>query len=161
MDNGQWKIMKKYIFISLLCAATWCFTACKQEVPWEQKHVRTLDLNVFTDDWMFDTVAKQFYYSFDVPEIDAGVYNFGNWTICREFNGGSKYAYQVALPTSMFMTDTLVDGTVAYYTQYIDYRVGIGYVDVQLTNSDYYYEVDGKGNIVNPESMLFRLQLIY
>ena len=58
------------------------------------------------------------------------------------------------------MTDTLTSGEVAYYTQHIDYRLGEGYVEVQLTNSDYMYVYD-KGKIVNPEDMFFRLQLMY
>ena len=143
----------------------WCFTACQQEEPWAAKHVRTLDMNVDQRDWQFDTIMHQFYYRFDVAEIDANVYNFGNWTICREFNAGKKDAYQVALPMSTFQKEEVLydDGTVVdiYYTQHIDYRVGIGYVDVQLTNSDFSYEVDTKGTFIQPESMLFRLQLIY
>ena len=61
---------------------------------------------------------------------------------------------------SMFMVET-VDSVDVYYTQYIDYRLGIGYVDVQLTNSDYFYAADNQGKLVNPETMFFRLQLIY
>jgi hypothetical protein len=106
-------------------------------------------------DWQFDDNTLQYYYHFDVPEITPFVYNYGNWSISREYNSGTKDAYQVALPQSVYMTETLSDGSIAYYTQHIDYRVGIGYVEIQLTNSDYFYGQE------NPEDMLFRLQLIY
>lgn len=106
-------------------------------------------------DWQFDDNSQQYFYSFEVPEITPYVYNYGNWTICREYNYGTADAYQVALPQSLYMTETLTDGSIAYYTQHIDYRVGMGYVDIQLTNSDYFYGQE------NPESMVFRLQLIY
>ena len=61
---------------------------------------------------------------------------------------------------STYLYDEIVDENdsvinTVYYTQHIDYRFGVGYVDIQLTNSDYYYEEQ------NPESMVFRLQLVY
>ena len=42
-----------------------------------------------------------------------------------------------------------------YYQQHIDYIYGVGFVEVDLTISDYIY-----GDFT-PESMLFRLQLTY
>ena len=61
----------------------------------------------------------------------------------------------------MFMTDTLSDNSVVYYTQHIDYRLSVGYVEIQLTNSDYLYPTDEKGKLIPPYEMSFRLQLIY
>ena len=155
--------MRKYLFILLsVVAALGLWSCTNNNVPECRYHTQTLDLTVVQEDWQFDEDAQQFYYRFgDLKEITSAVYNYGNWTICREFNNGTKNAYQVALPMSTFMVDSLDNGGVAYYTQYIDYRLGIGYVDVQLTNSDYYYTYDAQGNRVNPEDMLFRLQLIY
>jgi hypothetical protein len=150
--------MRKYVFIGFLMAIIAVMTGCKNDEP--KFHTETLDLTVLHADWQFDDKAQQFYYSFSVPEITSKVYNYGNWTICREFNKRTRDAYQVALPMSMFMTDTISQDNVVYYTQYVDYRLGEGYVDIQLTNSDYLYIYD-QGKIVNPEDMFFRLQLIY
>ena len=153
--------MRKYIFIGLLALVMAALTGCKEDAPKCKFHTETLDLTVVSADWQFDDDALQFYYHFDVPEITRSVYDYGNWTICREFNKGNKNAYQVALPMSCFMTDTLTSGEVAYYTQHIDYRLSEGYVEVQLTNSDYAYFKDEKGRLIPPEDMFFRLQLIY
>ena len=53
------------------------------------------------------------------------------------------------------------DNSVVYYSEYLDYRIGIGWAEVQMTISDYVYPKDEKGNLINPNNMLFRLQLIY
>lgn len=145
--------MKKVLLILSIIAVAIGFTSCEDEPC--RYHTQTLDLRVMQVDWQFDDNTLQYYYHFDVPEITPFVYNYGNWSISREYNSGTKDAYQVALPQSVYMTETLSDGSIAYYTQHIDYRVGIGYVEIQLTNSDYYYEQE------KPENMLFRLQLIY
>ena len=151
--------MRKYVFIGLLTMVMAVMVGCNDNSP--KFHTETLDLTVLHEDWRFDTVAHQFYYGFDLPEITRNVYDYGNWTICREFYKKTWDAYQVALPMSMFMTDTISPNEIVYYTQYVDYRVGVGYVEIQLTNSDYWYNTDGSGKLINPENMFFRLQLMY
>ena len=145
--------MKKVLLILSFIAVAIGFTSCEDEPC--RYHTQTLDLRVMQADWQFDNNTLQYYYHFDVPEITPFVYNYGNWSISREYNSGTADAYQVALPQSVYMTEDLADGSIAYYTQHIDYRVGIGYVEIQLTNSDYFYGQE------KPEDMLFRLQLIY
>lgn len=159
--NRTFMMKKKHLFMGLLALVMSVLTGCKDNSVDCKFHTETLDLTVVSKDWEFDDKAMQFYYHFDLPEITGSIYDYGNWTICREFDKGNKNAYQVALPMSIFMTDTLNTGEVAYYTQHIDYRLGIGYVEVQLTNSDYLYIYDEKGKLVKPEDMFFRLQLIY
>ena len=150
--------MKKQLFIVALLA--FVLTGCKDTAKVSNTQTETFDLTVLHKDWSFDDKARQFYCHFDLPEITTQLYNYGNWTVSREYNKGDKNAYQVALPMSCFMTDTLSNGSVAYYTQYIDYRLGVGYIEVQLTNSDYLYVYQG-GKPVAPEDMDFRLQLMY
>lgn len=154
--------MKKSIFWCVLALAAIGMTACNN-TPDCYYHSKTFDLDVKAGTdwaWQFDTVAQQFYCHFDVPDLNFQVYNYGNWSISREYNGGKKDAYQVALPQSLYMTEDIEDPNThevhtVYYTQHIDYRVGIGYVEIQLTNSDYLYGQK------DPEDMTFRLQLIY
>lgn len=144
--------MKSKFFLAGLMALV--LVSCQDNTPCKY-HSMTIDLIAKQADWEFDKDEQLFYCSFNVPEITNHVYNYGNWTICREYNAGSKNAYQVALPSSEFMTDTLNNGTVEYYTRYTDYRLGVGGVDIQVTNSDYLYSSQ------KPEDMIFRLQLIY
>jgi hypothetical protein len=153
--------MKKYVFICFLGILSALLIGCKDDSVQCNYHSDTLDLTVMHEDWQFDEETQQFFYHFDVPEITAKVYDNGNWSIGREYNKGNKNAYQVALPMSSYKADTLSDKSVVYYTEHIDYRVGIGYVEIQLTNSDYFYAYDEKGKIIKPDNMDFRLQLIY
>lgn len=156
--------MKNRILVATLLLALVGLTACKDNctcTPVDCKfHTNTLDLTVMQPDWNFDDETRQYYFHFDVPEITWDIYDYGNWTICREFNYGTANAYQVALPMSVYMSEQVIDTiandtSMVYYTQHIDYRLGCGYVEIQLTNSDYLYSAE------NPEDMHFRLQLIY
>ncbi|MBQ1858374.1 MAG: hypothetical protein II605_01920 [Paludibacteraceae bacterium] len=120
---------------------------------------KSIYLTVKQNEWNFDNDAKQFYAHFDLPELTAAIYNYGNYSLHREYNTDTDKAYQVALPQSTFCVEEVDDGNggteYVYYTQMVDYRVGIGYVEVQVTNSDYFYSA------TNPEAMTFHLQLIY
>ena len=110
--------MKKVLLILSIIAVAIGFTSCEDEPC--RYHTQTLDLRVMQADWQFDDNTLQYYYHFDVPEITPFVYNYGNWSISREYNSGTKDAYQVALPQSVYMTEALADGSIAYYTQHID-----------------------------------------
>ena len=138
--------MKKYVLISLLALVAMCFTACEDRGPRVQRE--SVYMTVEQNEWKWDNEAEQFYAHFNVPEITANVYNYGNYCLYREYNTGTKDAYQVV------QDSTGADVTI-YYQQLVDYRVGVGFVEVQVTNSDYYY------SSVNPEKMVFHLQLMY
>ena len=64
------------------------------------------------------------------------------------------------LPETAYRVETVTydDDTMEtfYYQEHIDYAVGIGFVEVSYTVSDYVYPEN-----FSPESMIFRLQLIY
>ena len=135
------------------------FAACDRNEPGQKMIVNTLDLTVLQKDWKFDNATLQYYYRFDVPEIDNYAYNYGAINVYREFDFNTSHPYQQVLPVSWHLTDTIVDTVmgdtiVDYYTQTIDYLYGVGYLDVQLTNSDYIYPKQ------NPETMRFRLQIL-
>lgn len=144
--------MKSRLFL-FIAVCGMVLMSCQDNTPECNYHKKVLDLKVVEADWQFDSIARQFYYRFNLPEITTAVYDFGNWNVYREFLGEAKKDdYQVALPLSTFKNDTVREDVIDYYTQYIDYRISIGYVDIQLTNSDYIYSPE------NPESMFFRLQ---
>lgn len=126
-----------------------------------QANSTILDLTIAQADWQFDQQTQQYYYHFNLSEITADIYDNGHWTISREYNKGTTEAYQVALPMSCYMTDTLYNNPVVYYEEHIDYRVGVGYVEIQLTNSDHLYLQDLSGEFIKPEDMMFHLQLTY
>lgn len=144
--------MKSKLFL-LIAVCGMMLMSCQDNTPECYYHKKVRDLTVVSPDWKFDSVAGQFYYRFELPEITSYVYNYGNWNVYREFLGETKKDdYQVALPLSLYMTDTLREDATVFYTQYIDYRISVGYVDIQLTNSDRLYSEE------KPEGMFFRLQ---
>lgn len=149
--------MKKFVMISVLALVAVVFTACTSEDT--PKHKKTIDLVAKTNTWSFDDGANMYYCHFDVDEITSQVYNYGEFSVHREYNSGKPNAYQVALPETTYCVEELDngDGTTSpyYYQQHIDYAVGVGFVEVFLTISDYFYEG------FQPESMLFRLQMTY
>ena len=157
-------IMKKVLFIVCAVVLMAGLAGCKKSTQ-EIEKAETIDLSVAQRDWLFDDQTLQFYCDFDMPEITAKMYNYGSWTLNREYNRGYRDAYQVALPMSEYAHDTLVNGSVLYYTRHTDYRIAVGYIDVQVTYSDFPFEKDasGKYNLTGlvPEGMDFHLQLVY
>ena len=145
--------MKKYIFISLLALVGVMFSSCRSNEP--QMRKKTIDLAVTQSKWGYDSSVDMFYCHFDVPELTAEVYNYGEVSISREYNYGSPNAYQVPLPETSYKVEQDGENTF-YYAQHIDYAVGVGFVDVFYTISDYFYP-DG----FVPEDMHFRLQMTY
>ena len=142
--------MKKHFLLALVCALA--LVGCQNNGSDCYFHKQTINRTVRQSDWQFDNKGKLFYCYFDVPEITRDIYDKGSWTVYREYNHNTSNAYQAALPMNLFINDTLTEDAVVYYTQYIDYRIGVGYVDIQLTNSDYLYGPQ------KPEAMSFRLQ---
>lgn len=127
-------------------------------------HADPIYLKVSSQDWKFDTQNEQFYVHFDVPEITSKVFDKGSYSLHREYNSGTSDVYQVALPQTLFLWESVTSGSstqTIYYQQLVDYRIGIGYVEIQVTNSDFYYPSDANNNLIKPEAMVFHLQLIY
>ena len=148
--------MRKYLIIGLV-ALMGFLTSCEtKNVCYFNK--KTVDLVVKSADWKFDKELNQFYVHFNVPAITAEVYNYGEFSVHREYSNNKNEKWQVALPQSLYLSEevTTEEGTTTvYYQQLVDYRIGIGYAEIQVTNSDFYYEG------YTPEDMLFRLQLTY
>lgn len=153
--------MKKYLFIALMALVAISFTGCvlnDSTAPECKFHTKSIYLTVYQKEWQFDNDNQQFFAHFDLPDLTATIYNYGNYSLHREYNTGNPDAYQVALPQSIFCSENVVINDVeqtVYYTQMVDYRVGVGYVEIQVTNSDFFYPA------TNPETMNFHLQLMY
>ena len=148
--------MKKYVFIGLLALVAVVFTACNNNDPLRKK---TVDLVVNTNNWEFDNSANMFFCHFNVPEMTAEVYNYGEVSISHEYNPGTQNAYQVALPETVYRQEDLDNGDETtspyYYQQHLDYAIGVGFVEIFCTISDFYYKD------YTPDAMLFRMQITY
>ena len=117
-------------------------------------HAFTRDLNANAGDWQFDNSANMYFAHFDVADITNDVYKYGVITVSHEYTAQSAGSYLVALPETMYR-ETTVDDNPYYYQQHIDYAVGVGFVEIFITISDYYYDD------FEPEAMKFRLQAVY
>ena len=158
--------MKKYVIVSLLALVMLCFSGCETHNSEQCKfHSLSKYLAVDSHEWTYDEKGMQYYAHFSIPELTSAIYNYGNYSLHRVYNTNTADEYQVALPQSIYMLETVKDATGKdaeyYYTQSVDYRVGIGFVEIQVTNSDYLYEEDAQGYLVPPEHMDFHLQLIW
>lgn len=160
--------MKKIVFISLLSLFVAVLTGCKDNSSQGGYcNSEIVDLTVFPKDWQFDENALQFFCHCWMPEITYKVYDYGTWSVNREYNKGYNDAYQVRLPMSVFGHDTLPNQSVVYYTRHIDYRVGPGYIELQITDSDFPYPYDPTTGKYDPtdffpaDTMDFHIHLIY
>ena len=149
--------MKRYLFIGVVAMMLLGMTSCKNE---PQFHKSALYLTVAQNEWKYDDTNAQFYAHFNLPEITANVYNYGNYSLHRVYNFETANEYQVALPETVYLMEIYTDETTSetyeyYYQQQVNYRIGPGYVEIQVTNSDYMYAPG------NPERMDFHLQLTW
>ena len=150
---------KRIVWFAFAALMSMIMTGCKSNEP--QLRKMTIDLDVRQKNWTFDQQGNRYFCQFEVPELTSTIYNYGEVSLNREYNTGTKDAYQVALPETTYMSEQLTDSVgnpvdeYVYYQQHVDYIYGIGFVEVDLTISDFFY-----GNY-QPEDMLFRLQLMY
>ena len=153
--------MRKYIILCLMAIAMVGITSCTVKNEEECKfHSKSFYLRINQSEWKFDDQAAQFYAHFNIPDLTAVVYNNGNYSLHRIYEEGTSDEYQVALPETVYLIEPYTDSETGeqyeyYFQQHVNYRVGIGYVEIQVTNSDYMYEPG------NPEQMDFHLQLVW
>ena len=149
--------MKRVFLWALLGMVMMSFAGCKDDGPQNEKSIY---LTVNSNEWKFDKDLQQFYAHFNIPEISSNAYNYGNYSVYRVYNVETPNEYQVALPETTYLIEVYTDEESGekyeyYYQQHVNYRVGFGYVEIQVTNSDYMYAPE------NPERMDFHLQLLW
>ena len=143
--------MKKYLFIATFMLALIGFTSCDGSLSSE-----TWDLTIKKADWKWDDVNEQYYYHFDVPQITKNVLKHGTFTVSHVYNYDTDDIYLASLPESVYCSETnSTTGITTYYTQHIEAFIGLKWVEIVLTNSDYQYSGQ------NPETMHFRMQIVY
>lgn len=144
-------IMRKTILFLFCAIMALTMTSCTQRDDVNRKE--TIDLAVNRNEWQWDEAGGFYFAHFTIPRLTSQVYNYGTVTCSREYLKGYKDAYQYPLPQTQHMQ--LIDGPNTFlWTQTVDFTYGIGFVDIVVTNSDYYYEQV-------PEAMDFRLQFIW
>ena len=144
--------MKKRVIIGLFALVILCLSGCSSNEP--DSHT-TIDFRVPKTAWAFDDQNKWYSYYFQTSQITKHVYNYGTWTMSHEYNSGTADAYMIALPEFRFKQTLDEHDQIVNYSQRIDYEVGVGYIRVYLTNSDYMYDP------TDLEEMYFHMQIVY
>lgn len=101
-------------------------------------HSKVYDLNATATSWELNERqdGTQFISAtFNIAELTATVYNYGAVSCYAEFNGGTKDAYQLALPATNYNNYESA-GQTFYYSEKIDFIYGIGWVEVDIEYSD-------------------------
>ena len=147
-------MMKKSVFFALIVVVVVGLNSCTKVVnePCQFNKVN-VDFRVPQNAWAFDETNGWYCYYYETNKITAYIYDYGSWTMSHEYNPGTKDAFLIQLPEFRFLQD---EGTGDFYTQRTDYEVGVGYVMVYVTNSDYAYEPGWK-----PDEMYFHMQITY
>jgi hypothetical protein len=144
--------MRNRVIIGLIALVALCLSSCSTNEPSSRSlRTTTIDFRVPQSAWSFDNVNKWYSYYYQSSQMSEQVYNYGTWTMSHEYNPGTANAYMIALPEFQFMQDGNT-----YYSQRIDYEVGLGYIRVYVTNSDYTYPENWK-----PDEMYFHMQIVY
>lgn len=102
----------------------------------------------------FKGQGNNYYFAkFDVPALTSYVFTDGNVQVYLVENNK-----QHVLPFVRHQYEFINDSTINFFTRTIDAHFGIGWVQVDLRDSDFEYEVD---ETIVPGAMLFRVVMTY
>ena len=132
--------MKNRVIIGLIALVCLCLSSCSTNEPSSRSlRTMTIDFRVPQNAWAFDDQNKWYSYYYPTSDISERVYNYGTWTMSHEYNSGTKDAFMIALPEFRFKQAYDDQQQIVNYSQRIDYEVGLGYIRVYITNSDFFH----------------------
>ena len=147
--------MKKYLFL-LLCSLTivGCTTQNVTEVVYRSNSTSFL---YQVDRWNYSNLTDQgspyannyFYAKADFPELTADICRSANIQVYRVHSG-----YQHVLPEVQHYEQQVDATSWNFFTQTVDCIYGPGWIEFDVTHSDFEYETD---LTYEPEAMQFRV----
>lgn len=153
--------MKKFTYLLfVVCFAALTLSSCKQEVYCPHQPTQVVEVNVYQKDWQYSDLGikegnpyanNYFYYSVDVPEITEEVFKGGNVSIYTVMNNEMQHVLPYVRHYEEYNT---TDSVWVYFTETVDAYYGKGWVEFQLTSSDFYYEDHLE---YQPNAMTFRV----
>lgn len=159
--------MKKVVFI-FLSAVLLC--ACEGPVgpqgpqgpQGEGMNWKIVDLNNVgsqSSPWDYSNYSDNNYYfaKFDVPALTNFVFTDGNVNgyILLTENGQT---IQHSLPYVLHKYEKDASGNPIYYTETVDFVYGVGWVQIEVRDSDFAYEDNAQ---IVPNQMSFRIVMTY
>lgn len=127
--------------------------------PQESSNVIALTMDIDSDGWMYSDMDNNNYFwaSFDMPEITEDVFDHGLIKIYRTYDYWTDNPVQLELPQVRQAEYQISGDNWGFYTEVIDYEIGIGSVTIFYTASDFDYELDVD---FIPDPMHFRCVII-
>lgn len=157
--------MKKIIFI-LLSVLTLC--ACEgpmgpqgpQGPQGEGMNWAIEDISVSANQWSLTQYADNNYYvaKYTLPVLTSFIYTDGNVNAYVYLQLEDGREVQHPLPYVYHMEQIQNDGSAYFYTRTISFVYGVGYIQFEVRDSDFEYEVD---STIKPEAMDFRVVMTY
>ena len=118
--------------------------------------IRTVIVNVPQESWAYSDLKSNNYFSatVNVPEITEDAFDYGLIKTYRLFDYDKSTASQIEMPYIRLKEyfDNRVDDW-NFFTEEVDYEIGIGTITIFYTVSDFDYELDES---FIPEDMQFR-----
>lgn len=141
--------MKKSVFLSIvLPLVVLAFTGCKDDKCPCHCSRQVIEYNVYKADWKYsDLGAKEgnpyannyFFCTFDAPELTEDVFKYGNVEIYDVFNNEMQHVLPYVRHYEEY---NAADSVWNYYTETVDAYYGVGWIEFQLSSSDFMYEDD-------------------
>lgn len=153
---------KKKALFFLFCVALLC--ACKgpKGDPGEGMNWKIVDLEVSQWDYSADAFGykdNNFYFAkFDVPALTSYVFTDGNVNGYIHMVEGDGQKSQHSLPYVLHIATKDNEGNPYYYTETVDFVYGVGWVQIEVRDSDFAYEDNEK---IVPGTMKFRIVMTY
>lgn len=151
--------MKKVILLSLCVLALFSCRGRDGRDGVDGKGVewKIADLSVTQWDYTNYSDNNYFFAKFEVPALTSFVFTDGNVNgyIYMTENGQK---IQHSLPYTLHKEEINDQGQAYFYTSTIDFVYGVGWVQIEVRDSDFEYEVNTK---INPDPMDFRIVMTY
>jgi len=115
------------------------------------------DLSVTQWDYSNFADNNYFYAKFDVPALTSYVFTDGNvngYIFMKENNE----LIQHSLPYVIHIEEVDNQGQAYFYTRTVDFVYGVGWVQIEVRDSDFEYEVNSS---LAPDKMDFRIVMTY
>lgn len=151
-----------YLFLTV-CFVVIGFTSCKRENVYVDSCTcrpnEIVNVNVYRADWKYSDLGikegnpyanNYFFYTVDMPEITEEVFRGGDVQIYTVINDMQHVLPYVRHYEEYNATDDVWN----YFTETVDAFYGVGWVEFQLTSSDFYYEDHLE---YEPNAMSFRV----
>jgi hypothetical protein len=128
-----------------------------QGPPGEGMNWKIVDLEITQWDYSGFADNNYFFAKYDVPALTSFVFTDGNvngYILMTENGQQIQHSLPYVLPIEVVDDQ----GTAYFYSRTIDFVYGVGFVQIEVRDSDFEYEVNDQ---LKPDAMNFRIVMTY